>query len=66
MSDIESVKVLTRFEALSHLGLSDRTLIRMERRGDAPPKIRLSPGRIGYRVSDLQAWMNARRDRVSA
>ena len=65
MNSIESVKVLTRREAVAHLGFSNRTLFRLEARGDAPPKIRLSPGRIGYRVSDLNAWMDARREVVS-
>lgn len=62
MQSIEVAKVLTRREAVAHLGISDRTLFRLEAKGDAPPKIRLSPGRIGYRVSDLNAWMDGRRE----
>ena len=66
MNEVESVKVLSRCEALLHLGISDRTLTRMEALGVAPPKVRLSPGRVGFRVADLTKWLEERREQVSA
>lgn len=64
-TDIEAIKVLNRRDAIAHIGMSDRTLQRLEATGDAPPKTRLSEGRVGYRVSDIQKWLDARRE-VSA
>jgi predicted DNA-binding transcriptional regulator AlpA len=44
------------------VGLSDRTWDRLEARGETPPKTRLSLNRIGYRASDVAAWLDARRE----
>jgi predicted DNA-binding transcriptional regulator AlpA len=60
--DLDAVRVLTRSETLRVLGVSDRTFDRIEYAGDGPPKTRLSTGRIGYRVSDLKAWLDHRRE----
>jgi predicted DNA-binding transcriptional regulator AlpA len=61
--DLDAVRVLTRSETLRVLGISDRTFDRIEYAGDGPPKTRISTGRIGYRVSDLKAWLDRRRER---
>ena len=60
--DLDAVRVLTRSETVRVLGVSDRTFDRIEHAGDGPPKTRLSTGRIGYRVSDLKAWLDRRRE----
>ena len=39
------------------LGLSRRTIDRMEERGEFPKRVLLSPMRKGFRVSDLNKWM---------
>jgi len=62
MDDLDSVRVLKRADAIRACGLSDRTFERLEQLGDGPPKTRLSPGRIGYRVCDLKAWLDKRRE----
>jgi predicted DNA-binding transcriptional regulator AlpA len=60
--ELDAVRVLTRSETVRVLGVSDRTFDRIELAGDGPPKTRLSTGRIGYRVSDLKAWLDRRRE----
>jgi len=65
MHSIYLLQVINRREALEHLGLSSRTLERLDAKREGPPKIRLSPGRIGYRTTDLDAWINARRESVA-
>jgi predicted DNA-binding transcriptional regulator AlpA len=59
---VNTVKVLNRREAIQHLGLSERTFQRLEASGDGPPKTRLSEGRVGYRVCELEGWLDARRE----
>jgi predicted DNA-binding transcriptional regulator AlpA len=66
VEDIEAIKVLNRREAVKHLGISERSFQRLEALGDGPPKTRLSEGRVGYRVSDVAAWLDARRETSTA
>jgi predicted DNA-binding transcriptional regulator AlpA len=66
VQDIEAIRVLNRRDAIAQLGLSERTFQRLEASGDGPPKTRLSEGRVGYRVCDLAAWLDARREVQSA
>ena len=40
--------------------LSPTTVWRMRRRGEFPEPIRLSPGRVGYRRADVEAWIEQR------
>ena len=58
----KSIRVVPKPQARKLCGdLSDRTWERMEARGETPPKTQLSPGRIGYRVSDIKKWLDARK-----
>lgn len=41
-------------------GLSKTTIWRLEQANDFPQKIRLSVGAVGYRVSEIQAWLDSR------
>jgi predicted DNA-binding transcriptional regulator AlpA len=47
------------------LGVSDRTWDRLKALGDAPPKTRLSANRVGYRLIDIVAWLDARRENAA-
>ena len=60
------VRVLSEPEAVEAVGLSRRTWDRLKSLGDIPTKTRLSEGRIGYRVCDIAAWLDARRAPPSA
>jgi predicted DNA-binding transcriptional regulator AlpA len=66
VDDIDAIKVLNRREAVKHLGISERSFQRLEALGDGPPKTRLSKGRVGYRVSDIAVWLDARRETSTA
>jgi predicted DNA-binding transcriptional regulator AlpA len=59
--DSNPLRVFNKLAAVKLLGVSERTSDRLERDGNAPPKIQLSPRRVGYRASDLAAWLDARR-----
>jgi len=63
---LESVRVVSRTEAQRACNLSPDTWDRMERRGETPPVTRLSERRIGYRVVDLQKWLDGRRQLMTA
>ena len=40
--------------------LSRTTRWRRERRGEFPKRVRLSPGRVGWRQADIEAWISSR------
>ena len=52
--------VRSRREAAKIMGVSVRTLTRMERSGQAPPRIRVSARIVGYRDSAINEFLNAR------
>ena len=58
----KSIRVLTEPETRRAVNLSDRTWERLKAAGDTPPKTRLLEGRIGYRVIDIEAWLDKRRE----
>jgi predicted DNA-binding transcriptional regulator AlpA len=63
-SDVfESVRVIDEPTAIELAGVSARTWDRLRARGDLPPITRISEKRIGYRLVDLKAWLDARRIR---
>ena len=41
-------------------GLSRTTTWRLERAGDFPKRVKLSAGAVGYRLSEVMAWLEAR------
>ncbi len=57
----ESVRVIDEVTAAQLAGVSPRTWDRMRYRGETPPITRISERRIGYRLSDLREWLDARR-----
>jgi hypothetical protein len=63
---INPLQIFDRRTTLRILNVSDRTFDRIEARGEGPPITQLSPGRIGYRASDLAAWLDSRRRQQSA
>ena len=60
-NDFNSVRVVPEPEAVRLVGVSPRTWDRMRARGETPPITRISERRVGYRLIDLQAWLDARR-----
>ena len=55
-----SDRILRPRELADRIGLSLATLWRLRRRGDLPEPIRLSPGCVGWRSSDIERWLERR------
>ncbi len=53
-------RILSLRQVIEITGLSPATIWRMRRRGEMPEPIRLSPGRVGWRESDIERWLVAR------
>jgi predicted DNA-binding transcriptional regulator AlpA len=58
-----TVAVLRTPEAAEYLGLSISTMNKLRVKGgnSAPPFVRISARAVGYRLSDLDAWLDAQR-----
>jgi prophage regulatory protein len=56
-------RILRPRQLADRVGLSLATLWRLRRRGDLPEPIRLSPGCVGWRTSEIDAWLTARAER---
>jgi prophage regulatory protein len=56
-------RILRPRELAERIGLSLATLWRLRRRGDLPEPIRLSPGCVGWRASEIDAWLTERAER---
>lgn len=58
--DLPDHKMLSRAELACLLGVSIDTLDRMEARGEAPSRVRISPRRWGYPVGGIKQWQAAK------
>ena len=51
---------INEVECFRITGLSRTSRWRLMERGQCPAKLRLSPGRTGWRLSEVQDWMSRR------
>jgi predicted DNA-binding transcriptional regulator AlpA len=56
---VTAIDMLRPAEAARRLGLSVFTINRLRKRGEFVPAVKVSRGIIGYRVSDLDKWLEA-------
>jgi predicted DNA-binding transcriptional regulator AlpA len=64
--DISRHRVLSAAESAAFLNLSIPHFRRLYRSGDVPAPIKLSARRLGWRVSTLIEWLDARQSRPVA
>lgn len=61
-----TVRVVNRKTLARLINISERKLDDLIAAGDAPPSIKLSERRRGWRISDIEAWLETRREAVAA
>ena len=54
--DLDAHRFITEAGAAHLLGISTMTLIRMAKRGEGPPRLKLSDRMVRYRLADVEAW----------
>jgi prophage regulatory protein len=54
------IAILDEPQVRALTSLSRTTRWRMERRGEFPKRVRLSPGRVGWRQADIEVWIGSR------
>ena len=50
-------------EVSEFLGISTSTINRLVKKGDFPPKIKISPRRIVFMKYEIDYWINMKRDK---
>jgi predicted DNA-binding transcriptional regulator AlpA len=58
MDNIDYVR--SRKQTAARLNISVKTLQRMEQRGEAPPRVRITERRYGYRDSAIEQFLKSR------
>ena len=53
-------RLLRKRAVLERVALSDTTIWRLQRAGRFPRSIRISPGAVAWRESDIEAWIAER------
>jgi len=49
-------------EVSEFLGISTSTINRLVKKGDFPPKVKISPRRIVFMKYEIDEWINTKRD----
>lgn len=53
-------RLLRRREVETITGLSRSTIYRLMQKGDFPKPVRIGPGAVRWKVSDIKAWIESR------
>ena len=62
--DLDGAVVVDLQGFMRRVGLSKQTCNRLIALGDAPPRIQLSARRFGFRLRDIDQWVEARKQPV--
>jgi predicted DNA-binding transcriptional regulator AlpA len=54
-------RLITEKTAAEILGISPDTLRRLGRRGEGPKRRKISPRRVGYKISEVEAYRDGKR-----
>jgi prophage regulatory protein len=57
---LPEAELILKHERKRLVPLSEPTIWRMERRGEFPQRIRVSPGRVAWRRSEIERWLEQR------
>ena len=55
-----AVRIIRRTEVCDLTGLSNSSIVRLERRGEFPARRRLGPNAVGYLLTEVEAWIASR------
>lgn len=60
MQNLSPSPILRRPQVERLTGLSYTTIFRKEKNGDFPARVRLGPNSVGWKESDIIAWLTSR------
>jgi predicted DNA-binding transcriptional regulator AlpA len=63
-SNLPDRAVVTKAQFCKVTSLSEATIDRLHKRGEGPPRVKLSVRRIGYTMGEIRKWLSARAERA--
>ena len=60
----ETAEFITEKQTLAKLGISRATLRKLVKAQQFAPRYQLSPGRVAFKVSEVEAWADSCRESV--
>jgi prophage regulatory protein len=58
--DLKGLRILTKKEVCTLVPYTPQHIHRLEKAGRFPRRIQLGPNRVGWRLVDIENWINAR------
>jgi prophage regulatory protein len=57
---LNRLRIITKKELRELVPYTPQHIHRLEKAGRFPQRLQLGPNRVGWRLSDIEAWINAR------
>ena len=59
-SEVEKYRIITKKELLRIVPYTPQHILRLETAGRFPKRLQIGPNRVGWLLSDIEAWIAAR------
>ncbi len=60
MSSLEHLRTITQKELALLVPYTPHHIRRLEKAGKFPRRLKIGPNRVGWRLTDIEAWLTAR------
>jgi len=64
--DLKGLRILTKKEVCALVPYTPQHIHRLEKAGRFPRRLQLGPNRVGWRLTDIERWIDERQPAVSA
>jgi len=58
--DLRALRILTKKEVCALVPYTPQHIHRLEKAGRFPRRLQLGPNRVGWRLTDIERWINER------
>jgi prophage regulatory protein len=58
--DLKGLRILTKKEVCALVPYTPQHIHRLEKAGRFPKRLQLGPNRVGWRLTDIERWINER------
>jgi prophage regulatory protein len=64
--DLRGLRIITKKELRELVPYTPQHIHRLEKAGRFPKRLQLGPNRVGWRLTDIETWINGRQPAVSS
>ena len=66
IDDLKALRIITKKELRALVPYTPQHIHRLEKAGRFPRRLQLGPNRVGWRLTDIERWINERLPAASA